>query len=576
MTAFGRVCLVLLVLAALAWALPGAFAQQPPSGQDAQDTPRRPGEALPPNDLSPEVLYEFLIAEIALQRGSAGLAAQTLVDLAKRTRDPRIARRALEVANHARLGNFALDAARVWHEASPDSPQALQSLTALLIGARKVGEAEPYIERLLARDGTAAANGFMQLGRLLAANPDKRENLRVIERLAQKHADLPQAHFAVAQAALAADDESVALQEIRRAAELRPDWEAPALFEAQILQRKQPEAAMRRLADYLAKHPDSREVRLNYARVLVGERKYPEARGEFEKLLSANPGNADIIYAVGLLAVQTKDYEIAEANLKRLLNTGFRDPNSVRFTLGQIAEERKDYTQARDWYRSIARGEHFLASRMRYAQTLSKEGKLDEARNFLRTQDAGEGQDAQFVIAEAQLLRDAGRHADAYQVLGEALAKAPEQPELLYDHALTAEKLDRFDVLEANLRKLIGLQPNHAHAYNALGYSFADRNQRLDEARKLIEKALELAPEDYAIVDSMGWVLYRMGDRKGALEYLRRAFRGRPDGEIAAHLGEVLWEDGEREEAQRIWAETLKNHPADDVLQKTIKRFIKK
>ncbi len=536
----------------------------------------RAAEMLPPNDLSPEVLYGFLIAEIALQRGSAGLAAQTLVDLTKRTRDPRIARRAVEVANHARMPNFALEAARIWHEQVPESSQALQAVMVLLVSTRKIAEAEPFIDKVLTRDGPAAANGFMQLNRLLSSNPDKRENLRMIERLAQKHPALAQAHFAVSQAALSAEDEGLALKEVRRAAELRPDWEVAALFEAQILQRAQPAQAVERLAGFLAKNPDAREVRLNYARALVGEKRFPEARGEFDKLLKANPENSDVIYAVGLLAVQTGDFEIAESNLKRLLDTGFRDPNTVRYTLGQIAEERKNYPVARDWYRSIARGEHFISSRLRYAQTLSREGKLDEARNFLKTQGgAAEGQQPQFVIAEAQLLRDAGRHRDAFDVLGEALAKTPDQPELIYDHALTAEKLDHFEVLEANLRKLIQIQPNHAHAYNALGYSLADRNLRLDEAKKLIEKALELSPDDHAIVDSMGWVLYRQGDRKGALEYLRKAFRGRPDGEIAAHLGEVLWESGQREEAERIWSETLKTHPNDDVLQKTIKRYRK-
>lgn len=549
---------------------------QPPGGATvATAASAQTSESTPGGDLSPEVLYGFLLAEIALQRGSAGLAAQTFVDLSRRTRDPRIARRAVEVANNARLPNFALEAARIWHDVSPESPQALQAVTVLLINNRKVGEAEPYIEKLLARDGPAAANGFMQINRLLAGNPDKRENLRVIERLATKHASLAQAHFAVSQAALGSGDEEHALKRIRQAAQLRPDWDVAALFEAQILQRNQPAAAAERLAGYLTKYPDSREVRLNYARILARENRVPEARGELDKLLAAHPGNSDLMFTVSLLAVQIKDYGLAEENLKRLLDTGYRDPNTVRYTLGQISEERKEFAQARDWYRSIARGEHYVASRLRYAQTLSREGKLDEARNFLRTQNRGEGQDVQFVIAEAQLLRDAGRNADAYEVLGQALAKSPEQPELLYDHALTAEKLDRFDVLEGNLRKLIQMQPNHAHAYNALGYSLADRNIRLDEARKLIEKAIELAPDDYAIVDSMGWVLYRLGDRNGALEFLRRAFRGRPDGEIAAHLGEVLWEIGEREEAARIWSETLKTHPNDEVLRRTIQRFRK-
>lgn len=557
-----------------------ALAQSSAEPEDDDEPPPpsssvQPGDALPPADLSPEVLYGYLVAEIALQRGSAGLAAQTFVELAKRTRDPRIARRAVEVANVARLRDLALEGARVWYEVNPGSPQALQSLTVLLIGARRVDEAEPLLEKLLASDGPAAANGFMQLGRLLASNPDRKQNLEVVARLARKHRKLPEAHFAVAQAAIAAEDEGRALAAVREASRLRPEWELPALFEAQVLQRSKPDAAIARLAAFLARNPDSREVRLNYARALVGERKYDEARAEFEKLVAANPANPDLIYAVGLLAVQAREYGVAEGNLRRALELGFRDANAARFTLGQIAEERKDFAAARDWYRSVTPGDHYLPSRVRYAQTLSREGNLDEARRFLRLQAAGEAQATPFVIAEAQILRDAGKHSDAYDLLGQALAKSPDQAELLYDHALTAEKLDRFDVLESNLRKLIQMQPKHAHAYNALGYSLADRNLRLDEAKTLIEKALELAPDDAAIVDSMGWVLYRMGDLKGAIQFLRRAFRGRQDGEIAAHLGEVLWMSGEREEASRIWDETLKNHPADEILLKTIQRLRK-
>ncbi len=557
-----------------------ALAQSSAEPEDDDEPPPpsssvQPGDALPPADLSPEVLYGYLVAEIALQRGSAGLAAQTFVELAKRTRDPRIARRAVEVANVARLRDLALEGARVWYEVNPGSPQALQSLTVLLIGARRVDEAEPLLEKLLASDGPAAANGFMQLGRLLASNPDRKQNLEVVARLARKHRKLPEAQFAVAQAAIAAEDEGRALAAVREASRLRPEWELPALFEAQVLQRSKPDAAIARLAAFLARNPDSREVRLNYARALVGERKYDEARAEFEKLVAANPANPDLIYAVGLLAVQAREYGVAEGNLRRALELGFRDANAARFTLGQITEERKDFAAARDWYRSVTPGDHYLPSRVRYAQTLSREGNLDEARRFLRLQAAGEAQATPFVIAEAQILRDAGKHSDAYDLLGQALAKSPDQAELLYDHALTAEKLDRFDVLESNLRKLIQMQPKHAHAYNALGYSLADRNLRLDEAKTLIEKALELAPDDAAIVDSMGWVLYRMGDLKGAIQFLRRAFRGRQDGEIAAHLGEVLWMSGEREEASRIWDETLKNHPADEILLKTIQRLRK-
>ena len=203
-----------------------------------------------------------------------------------------------------------------------------------------------------------------------------------------------------------------------------------------------------------------------------------------------------------------------------------------------------------------------------------RQGRLGEAREYIRAIKVNENQDrVQLVVAEAQLLREANRHGDAFDLLGQALVREPDQPELLYDIALTAEKLERFDVLESHLRKLIQKRPEHAHAYNALGYSLADRNVRLDEARKLIEKALELSPEDAFIIDSMGWVLYRQGDLKGAIEQLQRAYRARPDAEIGAHLGEVLWVSGAREEANRIWDESLKSHPDNDTLRKAVERL---
>ena len=541
----------------------------------AQQTVPQSAERLPLQDLSEEVLYEYLFAEIALQRGSAGLAAQALVDLARRTRDPRLARRAAEVASFARLPNLSIEAARLWHEADASSVQALQAVTALLVNARRVDEAEPYLAKLLSADGAAAAGGFMQMGRFLSGNPDKAANLRVVQRLAGGYATLPEAHFAVAQAAQAAKDETLALAEIRRAAELRPEWENAAVFEAQILQREQPDAAAARLDAFLEKQPKSRDVRLAYARVLAGNKRHSDARTEFGKLLSLYPNDHGVLYSVGLLALQMKDYAVAETNFKRLLELNYRDPNTVRFTLGQIAEERKDFDAAREWYAQVPPGEQFLASRLRYAQTLAKQGKLDAARAYLRSVgQTGAPPQVELTIAEAQLLRDANQHGEAFSLLGKALEGQPDQPELLYDFALTAEKLERFDLLETNLKKLIQVKPDHAHAYNALGYSLAERNLRLEEARKLIERALELSPDDSFILDSMGWVFYRMGDMPKAVELLNRAWRGRSDAEIGAHFGEVLWVSGQRAEAERVWKEASDAHPDNEILRKTIHRFL--
>ena len=548
----------LVPIAVFAFALQGAALAQP----DAKE-------------LNEPTLYELLLGEIAMQRGDYALAAKTYLELARRTGDARVARRAVEVANQGKLPELALEAAKTWQEIEPKSPAALQVVAALLVSAKRVDEAEPYLEKLLASEGVDLERAFLQLNRLLAANPDKAANLRVVQRLAARHPELAPAQLAIAQAAAAAADDKSALAAARRAAELRPEWEAPAVMEAQVLQKRSTAEAAKRLAQFVERNPSSREGRLNYARALILDKRVPEARKQFETLLAANPGNTDLIYTIGLLAFQLKDYSVAEDNLKRLVgNEAYRDPDGARFLLGQIAEEQKQWPRAIEWYEQIQEGDHALNARLRTANAIAKQGKLDAAREFLHKVGADNpDQQVQITVAEAQLLRDANRHKEAFQILGEALKSEPDQPELLYDFALTAEKLEKYDLLEQNLRKLIEVRPDHAHAYNALGYSFAERNTRLREARELIEQALKLAPEDYFIVDSLGWVQYREGDLKGAAETLRRAYGGRPDAEIGAHLGAVLWVMGDRGEANRIWQESLKSAPDNETLLKTIKRL---
>ena len=524
-------------------------------------------------DLSEPTLYDFLVGEIAVQRGDLPLAAKTYLALARRTRDARVARRAVEIANQAKETETALAAARLWYELEP-STHALQVLAATLVAAKRVDEAAPVLEKLFNAEGVNRENAFLQVNRLLAGSPDKTANLRVIRALAAKNAQMPQAHFAVAQAAAIAGDDDAALAASREAQKLRPDWELAVLLEAQVLQKRSPAVAAKRLGEFVEKYPDSRDARLSYARVLVQDKRLPEARTQFEAVAATSPKNPEVIYAVGLLAFQVKDYPAAEGYMKRVLDLNYRDPDAVRYLLGQIAEEQKLWPRAIEWYESIQDSDHMLPARMRTANAIAKQGKLDEARAFLKRVAAENPDEAvQLLVAEAQLLSDAQRHADAFSLLAEALDKQPQQPELLYDLALTAEKLERFDLLEKHLRELIRIKPDHAHAYNALGYSFAERNMRLPEARKLIEKALEISPEDYFIIDSLGWVLYREGDLKAAVRELRRAYVGRPDAEIGAHLGEVLWVMGERDEAERIWQESLKSSPENETLQKTIQRM---
>src|SRR5499427_1298564 len=578
------------LLAAAALALLAGCATNPPApaqeeqAQEESDdqaqgdaqaaAPESENRSIYPNqELTENLLYEYLLAEIAGQRGNVALSAQAYVDLAKRTRDPRIARRATEIALYARMNNAAIEAATIWHEADPTSTRALQALAGMLVSVGRYDEALPRLKELLAGSASDAASGFNQLTRTLTSAQDKLAALRLTQSLAADYPKLPDAHYAVARVAVAAGDDRTALDAVREARRLRPDWEAAALLEAQIVQKTSVDQASVLLSDYVQKYPPAREARLAYARILVAQKRYKEARGEFEKLMTAMPESTDMAFAVALLSIQRKDYDSAEKYLRNLLASPYRDKDGVRLYLGQVAEERKDLPGALKWYGDVGEGEQYVAAQIRYAQVLAKQGKLDDARARLE-QAAVKSTDqrVQLILAEAQILRDANQPKAAFDLVGQALDRAPNNPDLLY-YAMLAEKVDKMDILESSLRKLIELRPEHAHAYNALGYSLADRNQRLPEAQELIEKALKLAPDDSFIIDSMGWVLYRRGQLKDSLAYLRRAYAGRPDPEIAAHLGEVLWALGERSEAERVWGDAAKESPDNETLANTVKRL---
>jgi tetratricopeptide (TPR) repeat protein len=543
--------------------------------QAAPSQPVRPkGPNLPREELTDELLYGLLLAEIASNSGNRIVAAQAFADLARRTRDPRIARSATDAALKAQMPETALESARIWLETDPQSPEALRTLTSLLLAGNHVEEAEPYLKQILAENATTRADAFMQLNRLLANNGDKAASLAIVQRLAAPYPDLPQAHFAIAQAAAAADQDELALKEVREAARLNPDWELAALYEAQLLQESSTDEAGKVLAAFLEKHPRSRDVRLNYARLLVNQKKYEAARNEFGNLLKEFPDNNDVLFAVALLSMQLEDWGPAEGYLKRLLAADGTDHNAVRFYLGQVAEEQKRYPEAIDWYKEVTAGAQYIPAQIRRAQVMAKQGDLAGARKLLHDVSVNSNQQrVQLILAEAQLLREADRTQEAFALVGAALEKLPDDTDLLYDYAMLAEKLDRMDILESSLRKVIKLRPDYAHAYNALGYSLADRSMRLPEARELVQKALTLSPDDAFIIDSMGWVEYRLGDPQEALKYLRKAYADRQDPEIAAHLGEVLWTVGQRAEAEKVWGEALAKAPQNETLIKTINRF---
>ena len=532
-----------------------------------------PVPALP---LTKDILYKILLAEVAGQRGNVRLSARAYVDLAQSTRDPRLARRATEVALGGRLNDVAAEAASVWLEIDPDSPQARQTLVSALVGNNRVSEARAPLRKMLAADRARAAAVFLQLGPLLARQSDRKAVLDLVRELAQPYATMAEARFAVAQAAAMADDATLAESEVEEALRLRSDLEPAALLKAQVLQR----TSLRRAADFLgafaAAHPKAREARMVHARLLAADRRPAEAREAFKAIEREFPENAELSVMIGLLSLQMHDFPQAEVRLKRALELNYRDPDTLRFYLGQITEEAGRLDEALQHYAEVRGGDQVATAAGRFALILARRGQIDAARGHLQSiEPQNERQAAGLAQAEAQVLREAKLFREAFDVMEAALSRQPDNADLLYDSAMAAEKIDRLDLLESRLMRLIQLKPDHAQAYNALGYSLADRNLRLDEARGLIEKALSLLPEDAFILDSMGWVLFRQGRLEEGLEHLRRAHAQRPDPEISAHLGEVLWALGRKDEAEKLLRSALAAHPASTELQDVAGRLLK-
>ncbi|NNM70657.1 MAG: tetratricopeptide repeat protein [Gallionella sp.] len=553
-----------------------------PSGNDEQpDSPDQsatvqPSEAdLPKQELTGALLYEYLVSEIASQRGYKTLAANGSEDLAIKTRDPRLAKRAAQLAFESGDMEKSVAAFKFWQEIEPGASIPSRMLASIWLRGGDLEQSKAEFAKVLKDDAANANETFLQIEQILEAYPDKPAALAMMRELAAPYPRMAEAHWSVARLARAAGDVSLALSEAKQARSLRPDWDLAVALEAELLQKSAPQQSLQVLRDYLAKHPSAYEIRLQYARVLVEQQQYPAARAEFQRVADHNPDNPDLVFAIALLSLQMNDLQGAETELKQALGKGKKDQDTVQYYLGQLSEAKQQDDEAIAHYREVKEGEHVFASTMRIAYLLSKHDKLDEARQILhQLQPANNLQRSQMVLVEAQLLRDAQKYDEAYQVLQQGLEQLPNHPVLLYETAMMADKIGKYDVTEQYLRKLIQMNPQDANAYNALGYSLLERNVRIPEAVGLVEQALQLAPDDASIIDSVGWGYYRSGKLDDSVKMLRRAFAANPDPEIASHLGEVLWMRGDKAEAQQILQTSLKAHPDNEPLQAVIKKLI--
>ncbi|HTJ96437.1 MAG TPA: tetratricopeptide repeat protein [Rhodocyclaceae bacterium] len=528
----------------------------------------------PVTELTPQILYQFMFAEIAGTRGQVPLSVAAYLDLAQTTQDPRIAKRAAEVALHARQYDAALAATRLWVEREPASAAAQQMAVTLAAAFGRLDEVALHLPRALELDGANVPATLMRLNRLLARVEDKAAVYSVIEQATTPYLNLPEAHFARAQAAYAAKNIPRAQADINQALALRPDWEFAVLFKALLVQN-QPDEVVTVLQSFVKANPQANDARLGLARALVAQKRFDEALTEFKRVLQQQPDNADVIYAVGLLSLQLQDYPTAEAQFTRLVDMGYIESNVIRTYLGQMAEDKRDLRAAAAWYAGVTPSAQYMSAQSRAALLTARAGDLAGARAILqKVTVTDEASRTQMKIAEAQLLREANQHEAAYALLDKALAAQPDDPDLLYETALSADRLHKYDTSDRLLQRLIKNKPDHAHAYNALGYSWAERGVRLDEAQQMIDKALTILPGDPFILDSKGWVLFRKGDGAAALTVLQQAFAKRADPEIAAHLGEVLWSLGRQPDARKVWADAARANPSNEMLAETIKKFL--
>ena len=549
--------------------------QQPVQQPDPHETRAAAPMVLPNVELSDQLLYEFLLTEVASQRGHIALAAKTSLELARKSRDPRLARRAAQLALETGQIDETISAIRVWQETEPDSTMAMRMLASAQLRAGNLDEACLEIGKVLKAEEDHAGTVFMQIYQMLASYPDKPAALKAMHDLAQPYPRVAEAHWAVAQLAQISGDEKLALDETRQVRGLRPEWDVAASLEALLLQKIDPQQGLEVLRRYLSSYPGAKEMRLQYARALLDQKQYKAAREQFQQLADEAPDNPEMAYAIALISLQLNDLQSAETQLKKSLSKGKKDPDTVQYFLGQLSEAKNNNEEAIAYYREVKDGEYQFSAQVRIAYLLGKRGQLEEARRLLHQAKAtDEQQRLQVILIEAQILREADQFVESYNVLQQGLEKMPDNTDLIYGAAMMADKIGKPDVFEKLMRKLIRIKPDHAHAYNALGYSFLERNERIPEAMQLVEKALQLAPDDPAIMDSVGWGYYLSGKLDESVKMLRRALAENHDPEIAAHLGEVLWVRGDKAEARKIWQDSLKANPGNVPLQAVMKKLM--
>ena len=560
----------------------------------------QPSEASPPtnSDLNAPLFYQLLIGEIELREGAAGTAYDLILDAARKQRDEQLFRRATEIALQARAGDQALVAVTAWRNALPQSLEALRYQVQLLVALNRLADTVEPLRALIEQTPAADRPVLITVTpRLYARAADRKAAATALDGALSGFAKVPAtsvaAKVAMGRGWLAAQEPTRALALAEQAHREDPAAEGPALLAVELMPSNAAAEAI--VQGYLAARPGNNAIRSFYARALTSAQRHGDAIAQLQIVVRNEPAAPLPWLTLGALYLELRQPREATAALERYVQlasagtapsaadaSGDDDdepPPAAGLTqaylmLAQAAELEQDFPAAERWLAMIDSTQQALEFQMRRASLLARQGRMAEARELIRKTPEKSAEDARAkLLAEAQILREAKLWTEAYAVLDAANARFPDDADLLYEQSMVAEKLDRMDDMERLLRRVIALKPDYHHAYNALGYSLAERNLRLEEARALIRKALELKPGEPFITDSLGWVEYRLGNREEAARLLRQAYQSRPDVEIATHLGEVLWVSGQRDEARKVLREARSRDAANDVLVETLARL---
>lgn len=530
------------------------------------------------SQLSGELLFDILAAEFAGNSGDMDKAVDYYNRAAGKTSDARVAARSTYIALYAGQYDAALRSLERWQQLEPESGDIHRVYAVAYLKQGNSKQAARHLSLQLARSDADNREKALAVKQLLTREVEMPLARDVLAELNRLIPDNP--HLLVLQARYVAQTEDYdgALQLLDKALLVDPSMVDVYIIKSRILaaQGKRAES-MAVIQQVLQEQPDNFALRLNYARLLVEERKFHEARQQYMLLLQQDPANADTLLSLALLSIETKQLGESEAYLKKLIDLD-KNVDIANYYLGRIAQNDNKDKIAIAYYLKVKKGDYVFDARLRIAGLFAKLGRVDEGLRMLEAlaeKQTSWPRRVRTYLAQGEILRLQGRHAEAVEMYSRALQQNPSDPDLLYARALAAEKVDRLDITEADLKRIISSEPDNANALNALGYTLADRTERLQEALDYIKRAAALVPDDPAILDSLGWVSYRLGNMQEAIKWLRMAFEKLEDAEIAAHYGEVLWMSNRKAEAERVWQIGLEANNEHPVLLETIKRLRK-